>query len=259
MRIQHVVTGERPGRRRTPEPALTAEPVVTGALHHATARRAGPGVVLPHLPGRDPDHIRGRGRGPHHQRVVAVGDDDGLGAGQALPPVLGEHPGLGGTVELVTGEVQQGDALRAGVPGHTGQVLLVDLDDAELGVRAARQRGGDTGRHVGAERVRHDRARGAQRLRDEPGGRRLAVGGGHQDDVQVLGEPREQIGVEFQRDPATDHRPAAAPSGPRCRSDRLARGHGQLGPRRERVRVACHQFSILLAYAPRLGPSGNVV
>ena len=238
--------------RRAAEAALAAEPVVAGALHHTAAGRAGPGVVLPHLAGGDPDHVGGGGGGPDDQRVVGVGDDDGLGTGEPLAPVLGEHPGLGGAVELVAGEVEQRDALRVGVPGDAGEVLLVDLDDAELGVRAARERRGDAGGHVGAERVGHDRARGAQGLRDQPGGRGLAVGRRDQDHVQVLGEPGEQVGVEFERHPAADHRSAAASGGARDRRDRLARRHGQLGPRRQRVRVACHRFSILLAYAPRL-------
>ena len=34
-----------------------------------------------------------------------------FGAGQALAPLLGEHPGLGGAVELVAGEVEQRDRL----------------------------------------------------------------------------------------------------------------------------------------------------
>ena len=115
----------------TAEAALAAEPVVAGALHHTAAGRAGPGVVLPHLAGRHPHHVRRGGGGPHDQRVVGVGDHDGLGAGQALAPLLGQHPGLGGPVELVAGEVEQRDALGVGVAGDTGEVLLVDLDDAE--------------------------------------------------------------------------------------------------------------------------------
>src|SRR5690606_5280004 len=133
--------------------ALAAEPVVAGALHHTAAGRAGPGVVLPHLSGGDPDHVGGGGRGPYHQRVVGVGDDDGLGAGQPLAPVLREHPGLGGAVELVAGEVEQGDALRVGGLGDADEVLFVDLDDTEAGLRAGREGRGDAGRHVGAEGV----------------------------------------------------------------------------------------------------------
>lgn len=229
------------------EAALAAEPVVAGALHDAAAGRAGPGVVLPHLARGDPDHVGGGGGGPHHQRVVGVGDDHGLRTGQALAPRLGEHPGLGGAVQLVAGEVEQRDALRVGGLGDADEVLLVDLDDPVPGVRAARERRGDAGRHVGAERVGDDRTGRLECLGDEPGGGGLAVGRRDEGHVQVPGEPVEEVGVEFQRDPAADHRTAAAPRGARCRRDRLARGHGDLGPRRERVRVACHQFSILLA------------
>ena len=70
------------------------------------------------LAGRDPHHVRAGGGGPHDQRVVRVGDHDGLGAGQALAPVLGQHPGLGGAVELVAGEVEQRDGLRRRRPGR---------------------------------------------------------------------------------------------------------------------------------------------
>src|SRR5690606_40634978 len=77
VRVQDLVAGQGPARGGAAEAALAAEPVVAGALHHTAAGRAGPGVVLPHLSGGDPDHVGGGGRGPYHQRVVGVGDDDG--------------------------------------------------------------------------------------------------------------------------------------------------------------------------------------
>lgn len=64
-------------------------------------------------------------------------------AGQALAPVLGEHAGFGGAVQLVAGEVEQRDALRVGRLGDADEVLLVDLDDPVAGVRAARESRGD--------------------------------------------------------------------------------------------------------------------
>lgn len=241
VRVQDVVAAERPGGGGAAETALAAEPVVAGALHHAAARRARPGVVLPLLAGRHPHHVGGGGGGPHDERVVGVGDDDGLRAGEALAPLLGEHPGLGGAVELVAGEVEQRDHLGLGVPGHAGQVLLVHLDDAVLRLRPAGQRGGDARGHVRAERVGDDRAAGAQRLRDEAGRGGLAVGRRDQDDVQVLREPAQKVGVELQRHPAADHRSAAAARRARHRRCGPARRHGQLGARRQRLRVACHR------------------
>ena len=62
----------------------------------------------------------------------------------------------------------------------------------------------------------------------------------------------EQVGVELERHPAADHRSAAAARGARHRRGRLARRHGQLGPRRQRVRVACHRPRSSLRTAPRL-------
>src|SRR5690606_33921044 len=57
VRVQDLVAGQGPARRGAAEAALAAEPVVAGALHHTAAGRAGPGVVLPHLSGGDPDHV----------------------------------------------------------------------------------------------------------------------------------------------------------------------------------------------------------
>ncbi len=249
---------ERPVRVGTPEAALLAEPVVAGALHHTAAGGAGPGVLLPRLSGGHPDHLLAGGGGPGHQRVVGVGDHHGLGVLEALAPLLGHHPGLGGAVELVAGEVEQGDRLGAGVAGDTGQVLLVDLDHAEAGLRAAGQGGGDAGRHVGAQGVGDHRAGGAQRLGDQTGGGGLAVGGADQHHVQVVGEGGEQIGVEPERDLAADHRAAASAGLAGHGGGHLAGGHRDLRACRQRgvacacgLRFgACHAQWFLLAAAP---------
>lgn len=98
---------------------------------------------------------------------------------------------------------------------------------------------------------------GPQCLGDQPGRGRLAVGRRHQDHVQVLCQPPEQVGVELERHPAADHRSAAPPGCPRHRRSGLARRHGQLGPRRQRLRVACHRpRSSLHRSAPSLSMSG---
>ena len=112
VRVEHVVAGQRPAGRRAAEAALAAEPVVARALQHTAAGRAGPGVVLPLLARRRPTPRWGRRRRPRRSagrrrwRSMTAFD-----AGQALAPVLGEHPGLGGAVELVAGEVEQRDGL----------------------------------------------------------------------------------------------------------------------------------------------------
>lgn len=104
---------------------------------------------------------------------------------------------------------------------------------------------------VRAQRVGDDRTAGPQGLRDQPGRRGLAVRRGDEDDVEMLRERSEEIGVEFECDLATDHRSASASRGPRHRRRGLARRHGQLGPRRKRLCVACHRpLSSLRRSAP---------
>ncbi|CAM5253889.1 hypothetical protein SGLAM104S_01724 [Streptomyces glaucescens] len=96
---------------------------------------------------------------------------------------------------------------------------------------------------------------GPQRLGDQPRGGRLAVGRRDQDDVQVLGEPGEEVEDRFSATrpplPRPAARDAAATALPAVTAS-LARGVSG-------SELPCHQFSILLAYAPRLGPVGNVV
>ncbi len=248
-------------RLRAAEAAVLAEPVVAGALHHAAAGRAGPGVLLPRLTGGHPDHLPAGGGGPGHQRVVRVGDDHRVGVLEPLAPLLGHHPRLRGAVQLVPREVQQRYGLRAGVAGDPGEVLLVDLDHAELGVRAAGQRGGDAGGHVGAQRVGDHRAGRLERLGDQAGGGGLAVGRADQDHVEVLGEGREQVGVQPEGDLAADHRATATAGLLREGGGHPAGRHGELGAGGQRgvaygrgFRIgAWHAQWFLLAAAPSGG------
>jgi hypothetical protein len=115
-------------------------------------------------------------------RVVAVHDEQRvrqLRHGRA--PASGHELELAVAVELVAEEVPEAERARPDAPRHLGQGSFVDLEQAELGVARAEERGGDPRDEVrpGAV-VRQSDARGEDRG-DHRGGRRLAVRGRDED------------------------------------------------------------------------------
>ncbi|MPM83877.1 hypothetical protein SDC9_130946 [bioreactor metagenome] len=192
------------------------------------------GVLLPGRGGVDPDHVlRTPGR-PHHQRLLGVRDDHRpalAGLDEGIAPGAGELLDLVVAVELVAGEVQQHQDLRAAEPDQVGDDALVGLQDRDVGPGRPGEGRGDAVVEVGPVGVGDDplgvpRAEtGPDRRGEEVGGGGLAVGAGHRRDPPAA----EQLGEGIRVDPghhlAADRRAGAPPGQPGQHGRQLACAH----------------------------------
>ena len=149
----------------------------------------------------------------------------------------------------------------AGRLDHRRNVLLVGLQDRDPGVGGAAERGHRPGVHVRAVDVRRDlAAERGERRRDQPRGRRLAVGAGDEDDLAAGGEQGEQIGLEPQADSTADDRAVALAREPGDRGGGVADRRRELGPDRQAgsvVGIRVHRGRCYPLTGPPRGRSGT--
>ncbi len=168
-------------------------------------------------------------------RIVAVHDQ--RSAGQ-LPdrraPAPGDMLELTVAVELVAEEVREQERTRLEAACHLWQRGFVDLEQAELGVAAREEGGGDARDEVGSGRVVCDPYGRTQDLRDHRGRGRLAVGRGHEHGSprQPPGERVDRARVESPEQLARDRRPTASAGEARERARR---------PERSRLELECQR------------------
>ncbi len=159
------------------------------------------------------------------QRVVGVHDEQRRPGGSATDrtPARGDVLELAVAVELVAEEVAERDHARPHAARDLGQRRLVDLEEAELGVRGGEEGGGDPGEEVRAGAVPGEPA--AEDLGDHRRRRRLAVrrGDEHRPAVETRREPVDRTRVDRREELSGQGRAAAAARQARERADR-ARG-----------------------------------
>ena len=146
-------------------------------------------------------------------RVVGVVDKPSVRgqSGHRLPPALGDELEFAVPVELVAEEVAEANRSRPQAPQELRQGALVHLEQPEIGIPGAQQRGRysrdeiragtvvrepvprteDLGRHRGRRRL-------AVRRRDDSGSRR-----------QSRSEAVDRVAVELREELARDRRPTA--------------------------------------------------
>ena len=214
--------------------AARAAPRRVGEVLHGAARGADERVVAPVEPAADADAARRRLEGPGDERVVDVDDGDAVG-GQRRRRAT---PVLEGALErhaagVLPRRVEHDDRLGAGAAGDRTEIDLVALDRGQPARAVGRHRGDDAVGHVGARRVRDDRATGRQRRRDERGDRALAVGARDHDGAPVAGHGAQHLRVDAQGEASADHRARAAAE--RLRQPAGRPPGGQRGAGTERI------------------------
>src|SRR5699024_4813359 len=155
--------------------------------------------------GGDPHDIR---RVPRHGGdldVVAVRDHRHVRPRlHAGPQRAFDLVDLAHTVQLVAGEVEQDEHVRVQLLRDIRDVELVDLEGYNVIVRSCVQRGEDTGGQVIAAFVGGDAVVGRKRVREQPGGRELAVRAGDRRRWAALAELREVVRVDGVGDEPAD-------------------------------------------------------
>ena len=155
--------------------------------------------------------------------VVGVVHQPRLGRqfGHCVPPAFGNELELAVAVELVAEEVAEADRSRPQPPHELGQRALVHLEQPEIGVLGAEQRGGDSRDEVRAGSVVREPVPRTQDLGRHRRCRRLAVRG--RDDCgsrrQSRGQAVDRVAVELGEELARNRRAAAGSEASRERGD----------------------------------------
>ena len=220
-----------------------------GVAHDAAAARVGSGVAAPTGTGGDPHDARVVGGCGDDERVVAVGDDDGVRvSGRALAQALFHRADFADAVELVAREVQVHEDLGMHVRGDRGHVHLVDFEGGAAGVLALHQGGDDARGHVVTVDVGGNRTGALQGGAHHARRRGLAVRTGNDD----RGEGGCQFGQELrgdaQGDLSADHASGSSPEGP---GGEAGGGAGRVGhARAHREVMRCFR------HAPKINACG---
>ena len=195
---------ERHLRLGAREAAPRARPAALAELDPAVAGRAAHGVELPAQSGAHPVHVARDTGPPDHQRVVGIRDDVGVRRrGERRPPATRHHPHLVGAVQLVTRQVEQHHDDRPRRGEHPREVDLVHLQDGAVGVGSG-QCGDMTRRHVRPGLVAHHLVTGgAERHRQQPRRRGLAVRPGDECHLAPRAQVLEELRIEPQPGPAS--------------------------------------------------------
>ena len=219
-------------------------PVLAGADDAATARVCG-GVCTPSTTGRNPHDVRIVGGGRDDQRVVAVGDDDGVRMRRCpVAQTTLDGADFADAVELIAREIQVHEDRWIDVGGDAGHVHFVDLKGCArrpLTLHEGRQ---DTGGHIVAVDVRGDGPRAFQRRAHHTRGRRLAVRAGHDDGGEGGSQFLEELRGDTQGNLAADHAPGAAPKGTRCEAGGATGRCGQARAHRQVMRRIRHASTL---------------
>ena len=227
-------------------------PVLSGA-HDAPTARIRCGVPAPSTTGRNPHDVRIVGGGRDDQRVIAVGDDDGVRMRRCpVTQATLDRSDLSHSIELIARQIQVDEDGRIHVCSNAGHMHLVDLKGCARRLLPLHEGRQDTGGHIVAVDVRGDGPRAFQRRAHHTRGRRLAVRAGHDDRGEGGSQFLEELRGDTQGNLAADHAPGAAPKGTRCEAGGATGRCGQARAHRQVMRRFRHASTLTHArHRPR--------